>query len=184
MRVIAGTQKNRELFGPKKLSIRPTSNKAKKLIFDYLGEKVHNAHVLDLYSGTGNLGIEALSRGAGYVLFVEQNKSAVTIIQKNIGLTHFEAQSKIVIQEAIKQLLFLSKKEIRFNIILADPPYNYSQFHELIKIIDHGKFLLGQGVFVLEHNTHEKLKLNTKNLKISKTANMGDTAVSFFYKNE
>ncbi len=104
MRVISGRYKGRVLYSPKSKLIRPTSDKIKEFIFDYIGELVRDAVILDLYSGTGNLSIEALSRGAQFAVLIDNSTEAIKLIYRNLELTNLLAQSKIVKQDALRYL--------------------------------------------------------------------------------
>jgi len=180
MRVIAGIRKGKKLIGPKDLKFRPTTGSTKKFIFDYLGESIVNERILDLFSGTGNLGIEALSRGADSVTFVEKSKLIFQILHRNIKLTQFEHQSQIIITDVFRYIKYLSKKKEKFGFIFADPPYRNGVYPFLIKEIDQNKLLQVDGVFVLEHQSDKLGDLNLSALELLKTKIAGNTSVSFF----
>lgn len=182
MRVITGACKGRKLIRPKVSFIRPTSDRVKEFIFDYLGNSTDKAVILDLFAGTGNLGIEALSRGASNATFIERNFKAYQIIQKNLELTQFTDKSKIIKKDVIQ---YLAKNEVvTFDLIFADPPYNFSRNSELIEIIYNRNILANKGLFILEHSSKLNLEINLNNLILIKIRKMGDTSVSFFMKNE
>jgi 16S rRNA (guanine(966)-N(2))-methyltransferase RsmD len=183
MRVIAGYNKGRKLISPKVSFIRPTSDRTKQFIFDYLGDTVENAYVLDLFSGTGNLGIEALSRGAEKVIYIDQEKKAAEIIHKNIRLTHYEDKSNVIIKDAIRYLNNIARNNTYFDLIFADPPYNYVSADKLIELIDKNNLLGSKGLLVLEHSRLLKIENNYKNLILIKSRRLGDTTVSIFKGN-
>ena len=158
MRVIAGTAGGIRLDVPK-TDIRPTMDRVKAAIFSSLGEKVVNARVLDLFAGTGALGIEALSRGAASALFVESDSAAINVIERNLARTKLEGAIR-------KQdvFAFLRSASIRdlFDIILADPPYEKTKTGD-----EYTSMLLGDtrlaellepsGIFILEKRPSEKV---------------------------
>jgi len=180
MRVISGIRKGRKLVAPQSLKIRPTTDSTKEFIFNYLGDVVIDTKVLDLFAGTGNLGIEALSRGAQQVIFVERNKVVIQIIHKNLKLTQFQTQSQIVVNDVFKSIKWLVRKKLKFDLIFADPPYQDSQCVKLLNTIDENSLLSKSGIFILEHRSKELAAINFKNLVIQKNKLFGNTTISFF----
>ena len=142
--VIAGIYKGRKLFDVKNLHVRPTQAKVRKSIFQIL-EPFDGLEVLDLYAGVGTLGIEAMSRGASRVVFVEKNRRVFKILQKNIGLFDSE-NSKLILMDAQKYLVQV--KSQKFDIILADPPYSEVSFSSVKDKVE--KFLKPGGIFCME----------------------------------
>ena len=120
MRVIAGRYKGRKLNSPDSYAIRPTSDKAKEALFSILTAEIYGARVLDLFAGTGQLGLEALSRGAASVCFTDSSRKATELIKKNIAVTGFQARSKVLLTDAFS---FLASCEEKFDIVFIDPPY-------------------------------------------------------------
>lgn len=121
MRVIAGLAKGRRLQVPKGSKTRPFTDRAKEALFSALGDRVEGAAVLDLYAGSGSLGIEALSRGAGTVVFVEKSRSALTAIEANLETCRFEG---VVVAGDVGD--FLERDEGRYDLVFIDPPYRLS----------------------------------------------------------
>jgi 16S rRNA (guanine966-N2)-methyltransferase len=158
MRVIAGSAGGIQLEVPKE-GVRPTMDRVKAAIFSSLGEKVLYARVLDLFAGTGGLGIEALSRGAASVLFVDQDRQALAAIEKNLAKTKLEGR---VLQQDVFEYLKRSNARDAFDIILADPPYEKTpsgeRFTEKLLTNETLPQLIGpEGLFVLEKQPAEKL---------------------------
>jgi 16S rRNA (guanine(966)-N(2))-methyltransferase RsmD len=180
MRVIAGTAKGRKLFTPRGKSIRPTPDRVREAIFSVLGARVTNASILDLYAGTGALGIEALSRGAKKVLFVDRSAEANRLLKRNLESTGFLSQScvwKKGVEQALKQL---KKEGITFDLIFLDPPYRISVV-QLDKIIKEVISLLSEhGLVVLERPSSIDLKVDYLDLVSEKF--YGDTKVLFLGK--
>ena len=132
MRIIGGKVKGRRLQTPPRimaktpgLLIRPTADRAREALFSIIGDKVQGAAVLDLYAGTGALGLEALSRGAELAVFVDNSTRAVQIINKNIGLCGFYDKTFLFKRDLSKGLSFLTKglPETTFSVVFVDPPY-------------------------------------------------------------
>ncbi len=120
MRIISGSARGRRLLTPVGMEIRPTTDKVKEALFSILHFDLPGKHLLDLFAGTGQLGLEALSRGAADVVFTDSSKKAVALIRQNVDITGFGAQSTIFQTDAFS---YLSSTDRRFDIVLLDPPY-------------------------------------------------------------
>ncbi|HDP99800.1 MAG TPA: 16S rRNA (guanine(966)-N(2))-methyltransferase RsmD [bacterium] len=184
MRVIAGKCRGRILFSPKDRTIRPTSDRVKEFIFSYIGNRVENVHILDLFAGAGGLAIEALSRGAHSAQLVDNSAQAIRLIKKNLELTRFLARCRIVHSDVIKYLKFAAKRGSKFGLIFADPPYSDTIYRQLIEFFDKNDLLESGGLFVFEHDSRQNIDFKLKTLGIEATKTLGDTAVTFFHKNE
>ena len=158
MRVIAGSAGGIRLAVPKR-GVRPTMDRVKAAIFSSLGDAIIGARVLDLFAGSGALGIEALSRGACSVLFVEEDRQSTNVIEKNLAKTKFEARVR---QQSVSDFLQYASGAEKFEIILADPPYEKTKSGERFteKLLTNKKLselLAPGGVFVLEKRPGESL---------------------------
>lgn len=120
MRIIAGSARGRKLCSPDGMQIRPTTDKVKEALFSILQFELEGMRVLDLFSGSGQLGLEALSRGAANAVFVDQDRTALALTKKNIRLAGFEDRSRVVHANALR---FLETAAGPFDIVLLDPPY-------------------------------------------------------------
>lgn len=154
MRVIAGEYKGRRLKTPKDYSVRPTTDKVKEALFSILTEKMWGSKVLDLFSGTGNLGIEALSRGAELCVFCDTSRESIRLINSNISHCGAEHGAKVICGDYRKVMMNLND---RFDIILLDPPYDKGYIEECFKNIDECELLEKDGVIVAEHRKEEQL---------------------------
>jgi len=166
--VIAGKYKGRKLYDMKNVHIRPTQAKVRKSIFQIL-EPFNGMEILDLYSGVGSLGIEAISRGASRVVFVEKNRRVFKILKKNIELFEFEQYNLFLTNTA----QFLNRvKNQYFDIIFADPPYTEVSFHNLRdKVIN---ILKPGGIFCMEM---KKEPISDPNVRVK---HYGSTQVVFW----
>ena len=173
IRVLSGKYKNRKLKFFKYASIRPTQSRVKKSLFDSINN-FEDKKVLDLFCGVGTLGIEALSRGAKAVTFVDNNIKAINILKKNLELLAINNKNSIINCDVIK---FLNKDVKKYDIILADPPYNKFSFIDFIPLIT--KKINSNGVFCYE--TSKKETLINLSLKVKK---IGDTQLIFWRKDE
>jgi 16S rRNA (guanine966-N2)-methyltransferase len=183
MRVIAGSAGGVRLAVPKR-GVRPTMDRVKAAIFSSLGEAIVGARVLDLFAGSGALGIEALSRGAALVLFVEQDRQSTNVIEKNLAKTKFEASIR---QQSVFDFLRRSSGNEKFQIIFADPPYEKTKAGErftekLLTSEKLGQLLAPGGVFVFEKHPGEPLP-QIKLWRMVRQKRYGATEVLFFETN-
>lgn len=132
MRVIAGKAKRLQLKTPKGLDTRPTTDRIKETLFNMIQGELDEACFLDLFSGSGGIGIEALSRGAKKACFVEQSKTAAAIIKENLSFTHLEEQAELLNCTVVSALNILQGKE-RFHVVFMDPPYGRGLEREVLQ---------------------------------------------------
>ena len=154
MRVISGEYKGRKLAAPADYSIRPTTDKVKEALFSILADRIWGSKVLDLFSGTGNLGIEALSRGAGECVFADNSRESIKLIKENVN--HCKAASGANIVAGDYKKVLMTQRE-PFDIIILDPPYNKGLMDDCFRIIAEQGILAEDGVIVAEHRKEEKL---------------------------
>ncbi len=182
MRVIAGSCKGRVLFSPRGNLIRPTSDRIKEFIFDYLGPKIENASVLDLFSGTGNLSIEALSRGADLAILVDKSKEAIRLIYRNLELTKLLSQCQVIHQDVFRFLKIAASNGSRVDYIFADPPYSANIYGDLIDAIGKGNFLKDDGFLILECDSRRFIEAREAPLLLVTKKVFGDSAILVFKK--
>ena len=155
MRIIAGTARGTRLVSTRARWLRPTSDRARQTLFDWLGDRIVDARVLDLFCGTGALGIEALSRGAREAVFVDVRTSALNLVRENLRRAHFEERAQLV-RADVRAALGKLAREGRFDVIFADPPYADARvLKDLLRSV--GNLLQPDGVFVLERNVASEL---------------------------
>ena len=179
MRVIAGQAKGTTLFVPRLSTVRPTADRTRQVLFDTLGSIVAiHGRVLDLFAGSGALGIEALSRGAREAHFVEISKIAADTIRRNLERTHLEHIGKVTVADAF---LFLGRSQHEpFDLILADPPYRLKQKEKLFTQIGRKGWLAKEGVLIIEDASSNVLQAPPY-FSLVRHKIIGDTAL-FFYK--
>lgn len=158
MRVIAGIHKSKQLHTLEGRNTRPTMDKVKEGIFNSL----HDIHGigLDLFAGSGGLGIEALSRGMDKMIFVDQNYGAIKIIRQNINKLGLEAQTEVYKNSADRALKALSKRDIQFDVIFLDPPYDKGLIDKALEQIKAFDLLKNNGIIVCEFSHRESIKIN------------------------
>ena len=182
MRIIAGIGRGLPLSVPRGTNTRPTSDRVREAIFSSLGARVMDANVLDLFAGTGALGLEAASRGAKLVTFVENDRNALVCLQKNIQSFSrqpgMECELEVVRADVFAQLRRLAGQQ--FNLIFADPPYGKLP-QELLDEPDLPALLAEEGVFILESAKRDPLVLPAT-WKLMREAVYGDTRVTALRK--
>jgi 16S rRNA (guanine966-N2)-methyltransferase len=151
MRIIAGTYKGRILLSVRDRSIRPATDRAKQAIFDVLSNRIEfeGIDVLDLFAGTGSLGLEAISRGAGSVMFVDQSRTSINTIERNIHL--LGCQERCTVQQA-EVFWFLKNTRRTFDLVFVDPPYLLQSIGELPSAIYAAGILRPSAFVVMEHS--------------------------------
>lgn len=174
MRIIAGSVKGRIIKSPKGLGTRPTSDKVREAIFSVLGDKVVNAKVLDLFAGSGALGLEALSRKAKEAVFVDSSIQAIKTIKSNIAKLGFQEYS-MVLRRKVEQFLKTFGKKKYFDLIFMDAPYRISLTQLLTDIKLAQEMLAGNGILIVEHSA----KVDIAQQLPEKVKKYGQTLVSF-----
>ena len=156
MRIISGTAKGTKLYTLDGLNTRPTLDRVKESIFNIIQNDIEDSIVLDLFSGSGNLGIEALSRGAKYAYLVDNNPKAIDIIKKNIN--NLDINNVKVIKKDYKQALkYLKENDKKLDIIFLDPPYKTDYIEESIKLITEYNLLSEDGLIICESNDVDRI---------------------------
>ena len=138
MRVIAGTRRSLPLKSLEGDATRPTADRYKETLFNVLQTDIPGARFLDLFAGSGAIGIEALSRGARHAVFVENSRKALAVIKENIHFTKFEDESDLILSDAVSYVRGLSV--VDFDVIFIDPPYNNELEKAVLDILDRKKF--------------------------------------------
>ncbi|WP_073148957.1 16S rRNA (guanine(966)-N(2))-methyltransferase RsmD [Paramaledivibacter caminithermalis] len=184
LRVISGEAKGIRLSTLKGTDTRPTSDKVKESIFNILAPYIEKSKVLDLFSGTGNLGIEAVSRGAESAFLVEKNRKCYDIIKKNIMKTKLNDKIKIIIKDVYSTLKNFSKIGEKFDIIFMDPPYLKGHILTCLKEIKELDLLNEDGIIVAEHDIKDIIPETIDDLIKFKERKYGGTMISFYHKED
>jgi len=180
MRIITGKAKGHQLKAPKCTTTRPATDLVRGAIFSILENLTDDwTRVLDLFSGSGALGIEALSRGAGWVDFVEREPRCCAIIRQNLEKTKLAAQAHIYCCSIIKAFSFLDKE---YNIILMDPPYSNSSIGNLITQLATSKLVGASSIVVVTHSPHLPLGSAYAELHLIKEYRHGDSCIGVYSK--
>ena len=182
MRVIAGSARGRKLSAPKSMRVRPTADRVKESLFSMLLSRLgefEGMRVLDIFAGTGNLGIEALSRGASYAVFIDSHPESAEIIRKNLELTQFSDCAKVVLQDAAAALKWLARGEAPFHLVLLDPPYHEGHTARLLEMLSDSPLVDAGTTVVAEFSSKEDLPRSFGRLRETERRVYGDSALSF-----
>ncbi len=156
--------------------VRPTSDKVKQALFNIIGEKVKGALFLDLYAGTGGIGIEALSRGAERVVFIDDSRDSLQAVRKNVDQTGFGERAQVVPSRAET---FIRKTDERFDIVFLDPPYTL-ELKPLLLAVSESGILKQDALVVTEHFKKQPSVELAGNLALVREAQYGDTVLAFY----
>jgi 16S rRNA (guanine966-N2)-methyltransferase len=185
MRVIAGTYRSRILKSLKGRALRPTSDRLRETLFNVLGQEVAGSRFLDLFAGTGAIGIEALSRGAAEAVFVENHAPAATLIRRNLESLGIGNGAKVLCADALRGLEVLASgrkgKNEPFDFIFFDPPYAAANEHaRVLESLGSGNLLAPGGVVIAEHRRSFDLPDEAGALQRYRVLQQGDAALSFY----
>ena len=180
IRVISGTAGGLKLQTLDSEATKPTLDRVKEAAFSMLRDDIYGATVLDLFSGSGALGIEALSRGAEKCYFNDKSKECINLIRKNLSHTKFEHSSEVCCLDYSEAIAFFRKKDLKFDLILLDPPYASGFYEEAISLISKNHIYSAYSTIYCEHRAAEELPEQIGVFSLVKTKKYGTVAVSIF----
>jgi 16S rRNA (guanine966-N2)-methyltransferase len=185
MRIIGGTYRSRILRSLKGLALRPTSDRLRETLFNVLAKNIAGARFVDLFAGTGAVGIEALSRGAAEVVFVEKHAPAVALIRKNLGSLGVRANTTVFAMDALRgleKLASLSKPgDTPSDLIFLDPPYAaVEEYKSVLRFLGAAAFLTAGSIVIVEHRRTVEMPENVGALLRVRTLKQGDACLSFY----
>lgn len=186
MRIIGGTIKGRRILSPRKgregRSIRPTSARAREAVFNIIGKEVRDATVLDLFAGTGAMGLEALSRAAQTAVFVDNSQAAVRLLSRNIDLCGFTERAKVVRHDLTKSLCFLQEfvQAGGFSLIFIDPPYRQEVGGLILDKLARAEILTSSGLVILEYAAGGRLSEESGGLQLVDQRQYGEAGFGFY----
>ncbi|MFY3793517.1 16S rRNA (guanine(966)-N(2))-methyltransferase RsmD [Ureibacillus sp. MALMAid1270] len=182
MRVVAGERKGMPLKAIAGTTTRPTTDKVKESIFNMIGPFFDGGIAVDLFAGSGGLGIEALSRGCEKGIFVEKDGKAFQVLQENIKKCRYEEHSELYRTDATRAVKALLKRDIQIDYLFLDPPYKKVEYYQLVNnLIDGGK-LSEQAIIVCEHATEVSLPDAYGDYTLKKEETYGSSIVSIYSK--
>ena len=178
-RIIGGSRRGKKLHPLRGGIIRPTGDRQKESIFNILSGNVNGAIVLDLFAGTGALGIEALSRGANFAVFIDVHKPAISLLNQNIESCGFEGQTQVIRWNIQKDLECLGTVRRKFNLVFMDPPYNKGYIEPTLRLLHRSGCLESDAVIVIEHAPQEPIPEDDFPYALYDKRRYGKTLVSF-----
>ena len=182
MRIITGKAKGRNLCTPKGILIRPTAERAREALFSILAETINGCRFVDLFAGTGAVGLEALSRGATSCIFVDFYKNACSLIYDNSRLCHFDAQTTLLKRDLRRNPQFLKKLDYSIDILFMDPPYNAGFSMPLFTYFDKNAFIFSPAAtLIIEESDGVHLPVQGDMFALEQAKKYGE-AIFLIYK--
>ncbi|MEO4053638.1 16S rRNA (guanine(966)-N(2))-methyltransferase RsmD [Solibacillus sp. CAU 1738] len=180
MRVVAGERKGMPLKAIDGTTTRPTTDKVKESIFNIIGPFFEGGIALDLFAGSGGLGIEALSRGAERAIFVEKDGRAFQVLQENIKKCRYEDYTELFRTDAMRAVKGLLKRDITLNYVFLDPPYHKKEYYDLVDTLVENDKIAHTGIILCEHSTDVTLPENYGPFQLTKRETYGGTIISIY----
>jgi 16S rRNA (guanine966-N2)-methyltransferase len=187
MRIIAGKFRSRQLKSAKGLDLRPTSDRLRETLFDILGDLVVGSRVIDAFAGTGAVGIEALSRGARQVIFIEKHAATASLIKKNLATLEIHQQARVLPIDALHALRLLAgeaavpAQKDALDIVFLDPPYDHAaDYDRVLSFLASATLLSEGGLVIAEHRRKFQLPEAVESLQRVRVLHQGDAALSFY----
>jgi 16S rRNA (guanine966-N2)-methyltransferase len=183
LRIIAGEFRGRRLLTPKGRNIRPTSDRVREAVFSVIASRVTGSQVLDLFAGTGALGLEALSRGATHAVFVDHDVEAVHLIEENIRLCGVQDRVVVIRRPILPSLATLAAQRSDpgwFDLVFLDPPYGRNEVPLVLERLTELRMISLSAMAIAEHHRHDAIPIQCGGWQKIKERRYGDTVVSFF----
>ncbi|MGE5585374.1 MAG: 16S rRNA (guanine(966)-N(2))-methyltransferase RsmD [Bacillota bacterium] len=180
MRVIAGKARGRRLAGAPGMRTRPATDLVKRSVFDILTPYVEGSRCLDLFAGTGALGIEALSRGAALAVFVECDARMVAVIRRNLEETALARQARVLHADVRWAVRVLAGRDELFDLVFVDPPYGHGLAPVALELVAEHRLVRQDGIIVARHERRQEMPDRGTNVELVRLERFGDTVVSFY----
>lgn len=181
LRIIGGEWRSRKLPFVDALGLRPTPDRVRETLFNWLQGKIHGANCIDMFAGSGALGFEALSRGANDVVFIEKNASCVTQLRDN--LTLLKSDANVLQSDALSFLSLMQKPEKAFDIVFLDPPYRQGLIDKSLSYLSNENLIDNNTLLYLEHEAEEAFNWDNYGLQVLRKTNAGQVHSSLLTKN-
>lgn len=179
VRIIAGTSRGKRLQAVKGIGIRPTSNRLRESVFNILSPIVAGSCVLDLFAGTGALGLEALSRGAERAVFVDNHRTSIAAVKANVTACGFSDRASVLLWDVVKNLRCLHHVNPAFDLVFMDPPYGRQSVVPTLRNLSESGCLKHEAIVVIEHSRQEEIPLETLDFSVSDRRKYRKSLVSF-----
>jgi 16S rRNA (guanine966-N2)-methyltransferase len=180
LRIISGRFKGRKLLPIKGNAIRPTSDKARESIFNIIGSEIEEKVFLDIFAGTGAMGLEALSRGAKFCVFMDKNSESILSIKKNILICRADKQAQVIRKDCLKEIKMIN---FSFDIVFIDPPYNINAIPIVLNNLCKSEILQKNALIIAEHSSKWNFSQNIREITLYDKRKYGSASVSFFKYN-
>jgi 16S rRNA (guanine966-N2)-methyltransferase len=181
VRVIAGKFRSRRLKGPGPLPLRPTSDRLRETLFNILGPAVEDSLFVDLYAGTGAIGIEAISRGAREVIWIESSPRAARLIRHNLAALGILSGSEVIEADVLAGLRKIAHRHLVADFFFLDPPYERrEEYLRALEFLDQSHLIARQGLVIVEHPTAMEAPDRLDRLECTRQVEQGDATLSFY----
>ncbi len=180
VRVISGSARGRSLKAVPGMGTRPTTDKVKEAIFSMIGPYFDGGYVLDLFAGTGGLGIEALSRGAERAIFVDMDPKSIDVIKQNLKTAKLENQAEVYRNDAMRAIKALEKRAKGFDLIFLDPPYKMTNADEMMLDLAQRGLVQEDATVMVEHDAGHVYPEQVGEFRQTRVSNYGETTVSIY----
>jgi 16S rRNA (guanine966-N2)-methyltransferase len=181
MRVIAGKYRSRVLKGPGAQRLRPTSDRLRETLFNVLGPSLEDSLFIDLFAGTGAVGIEAISRGARETIFVESNPKAARLIRENLNILEIRQVAELIEAPALRGLERMATRHLLADFLFLDPPYEKTtEYLEVLEFLDASHLIAPRGIVIVEHYWKTELPEFLTRLECTRRIEQGDAILSFY----
>ena len=180
MRVIGGTYRGRRLRAVEGLAVRPTSDRLRETLFNILAPRIEGSRFLDICAGSGAVGIEALSRGADEVTFIESSRQACLVIEANLGALGIERNASMVNLNTTTALKRLAQEFKEFDIAFLDPPYASAIYEDVMTQLGSGNLLSTGAIVIAEHRVKTPTEVRYGKLKVFREVKQGESALAFY----
>jgi len=184
MRIISGSAKGRKLAAPKDQRVRPTADRIKEALFSIVASRLggfDDCRVLDLFAGTGNLGIEALSRGSAYAVFIDSHPESVRLIRENIQRAGVTERATVLSKDVLKGVAELAREKRLFDLVFVDPPYQQRELrNQVLALLGSGELLADEAIVIIESSAHDELPHAVGSLELNDRRSYGDTALTIY----
>ncbi|MCR8845396.1 16S rRNA (guanine(966)-N(2))-methyltransferase RsmD [Paenibacillus sp. SC116] len=184
MRVISGTARGRSLKAVPGMNTRPTTDKVKEALFSMIGPYFDGGTALDLFAGTGGLGIEALSRGIDHAVFIDMDPKAIETIKHNVNAARVAEKAEIFRNDAKRALKAIAKRDMKFDLVFMDPPYRMTDADEMLTTMLEQEMLSEHAIVVIEHDSNYTYPEQIGSMDCFRNAKYGEIALSLYKKKQ
>ncbi len=180
MRIISGEYKGRRLLGPRGVELRPTSDRLKETLFNIIGPGIAGSILLDVFAGTGAIGLEALSRHAREAVFIESDREAVRLVRRNVEHCGITSGYRILQGDVFTSFRELAREGFTADIAFLDPPYNWGPYEDLISTLSRTRIVRAGSLVVVEHHRKAALPESGPGFRRTRVVKQSDKCLSFY----